>query len=174
MTFELGFLKLSKDTNTILSAIFLQPVGFSTDEVPRRNFSMSELTFHMDRKGSQSTTNKEALGVKKVKPTEMNPQNPLDMCLALLKKNKDEDEQKSATPTAVQRANYKKPDKKLRKSGKQPPLTVTDSRTKFKSTVKYLKTNLKNRVSIKEEEEEKEEDSQPPLGSEAEPTESQK
>eukprot|EP00917_Polyrhabdina_sp_WS-2016_P023640 GHVP01051221.1.p1 GENE.GHVP01051221.1~~GHVP01051221.1.p1 ORF type:complete len:177 (+),score=40.64 GHVP01051221.1:32-532(+) len=44
MTFEVDLFKLSEDTK----AIFLQLVDFSTDdEVPRRNFSTSELTFHM-------------------------------------------------------------------------------------------------------------------------------
>eukprot|EP00917_Polyrhabdina_sp_WS-2016_P023643 GHVP01051225.1.p1 GENE.GHVP01051225.1~~GHVP01051225.1.p1 ORF type:complete len:183 (+),score=27.11 GHVP01051225.1:32-550(+) len=43
MTFEVDLFKLSEDTK----AIFLQLVDFSTDdEVPRRNFSTSELTFH--------------------------------------------------------------------------------------------------------------------------------
>eukprot|EP00917_Polyrhabdina_sp_WS-2016_P023642 GHVP01051223.1.p1 GENE.GHVP01051223.1~~GHVP01051223.1.p1 ORF type:complete len:140 (+),score=34.86 GHVP01051223.1:32-421(+) len=55
MTFEVDLFKLSEDTK----AIFLQLVDFSTDdEVPRRNFSTSELTFHMEREDSQDTTGK--------------------------------------------------------------------------------------------------------------------
>eukprot|EP00917_Polyrhabdina_sp_WS-2016_P031957 GHVP01068214.1.p1 GENE.GHVP01068214.1~~GHVP01068214.1.p1 ORF type:complete len:125 (+),score=18.99 GHVP01068214.1:33-407(+) len=55
MTFEVGLFKLSEDTN----AIFLQPsAGHSADdELPGRNISLSEISFHMNKDGSQNTTN---------------------------------------------------------------------------------------------------------------------
>eukprot|EP00917_Polyrhabdina_sp_WS-2016_P012579 GHVP01027622.1.p1 GENE.GHVP01027622.1~~GHVP01027622.1.p1 ORF type:complete len:100 (+),score=12.10 GHVP01027622.1:35-334(+) len=55
MTFAVHLFKLSEDTKPI----FLQPVGFTTDnEVLRRNFSPSELSFPMFNSMQQKVLNK--------------------------------------------------------------------------------------------------------------------
>eukprot|EP00917_Polyrhabdina_sp_WS-2016_P023641 GHVP01051222.1.p1 GENE.GHVP01051222.1~~GHVP01051222.1.p1 ORF type:complete len:141 (+),score=36.84 GHVP01051222.1:32-424(+) len=126
MTFEVDLFKLSEDTK----AIFLQLVDFSTDdEVPRRNFSTSELTFHMEREDSQDTTGK-VDAKSELKITEEN-QKKFDLFVAEKKKSNPAHQMRIASLSKFldQRAEKRKSFKLLMEQNSKPKETDVEDAT---------------------------------------------